>query len=205
MKSIFAERFDRGPLATVDDLVRFVDTRAAYVAQTSLYGYLKTRMGTDFQRHFEDEIFSGVIRASVVRVYAACLADLAVFTVATARAAGGMGNEECAALASHCYRAALAKGVSEPDQAHLPGDGCLSFDSRAHQLDWDHAAKGENAFLGSAASLIACAPVVPEFKKLDQEIVTNSIRFRWRDVREVGRRRIDGAAVAASWRERRQA
>lgn len=202
LKSVFSERFDRGPLVTVHDLVRFVDTRAAYVAQTSLYGYLKTRMGTDFQRHFEDEVFSKVIRTSAVRVYAACLADLAVFAVATTRSGGGLANDECSALARHCYRAALARGLTAPDQAELANDDPQSFDIRVSQLDWDHASEGENAFHGSPAALIAYAPVVPEFKELDGEIVTNSIRFRWRDVRNVGRRRIDGAAVAIDWRER---
>jgi hypothetical protein len=200
LKDAFAERFDRWPFATVNDLVRFASTRAAYVAQTSLYGYLKTRMGTSFQRHFEDETFSGVIRASAVKLFAPCLADLVVFSVATARAGGGLSDAECAALAQRCYAEALGQGVAETDLEHLPADAAASFEARIALMDWDKAAEGENAFRGSAAALIECAPVIDEYKKLDAEIVTNSIRFRWRDVREVGRRRIDGAALAEDWR-----
>ena len=35
-------RLDRGPIGTLERLVEFNRMRAAYVAQTSLYGYLKT-------------------------------------------------------------------------------------------------------------------------------------------------------------------
>ena len=59
---------------------------------------------------------------------------------------------------------------------------------------------GEAAFAGSIDDLIRNAPVVDEFKALDAPIVRNSIRFRWRDVREELRRRLDAAAVAADWR-----
>jgi len=58
LRRAFAERFDRGPIENVESMTRFARTRAAYVAQTSMFGYLKTRMGTSFQRHFEDDEFS---------------------------------------------------------------------------------------------------------------------------------------------------
>ena len=41
------------------------------------------------------------------------------------------------------------------------------------------------------------APVIDEYKALDREIVTNSIRFRWRDARDQLRRRLDAPALAA--------
>jgi len=65
-----------------------------------------------------------------------------------------------------------------------------------------NAAAGEAAFAGSVADLIRFAPVVDEFKMLDGKFVANSIRFRWRDVREQFRRRADAAAIVADWRLR---
>ena len=52
------------PLDTVAALERFVGERAAFVAQTSLYGYLKTRMGMKFPRYFEDPGFAALIRTA---------------------------------------------------------------------------------------------------------------------------------------------
>ena len=181
-------------------LTRFVCTRSAYIAQTSLYGYLKTRMGTSFRQHFEDEAFSKVIRASAVKLFVACLSDLTVFAVATAARKGGLEAEECAALARRCFRDALAEGVGEGDWISLPEDTWQRFDARLGATLWADAAEGEAAFAGSAEALLRVAPVIEEFKALDARIVRNSIRFRWRDVRERLRKRLDGPALAAHWR-----
>jgi hypothetical protein len=67
---------------------------------------------------------------------------------------------------------------------------------------WANAAKGEAAFSGSAGDLIRFAPIIEEFKKLDEEIVRNSIRFRWLDVRAQLKKRLDAGSVCADWRNR---
>ena len=181
-------------------MTRFVRTRSAYIAQTTLYGYLKTRMGTSFRRHFEDEAFSKATRASAVHLYVACLSDLTIFAVATAARDGGLGAEDCAALARRCFRDAMSEGVDEGDWISLPDDAWQRFEERAAATAWPNAALGEAAFAGSADEIIRVAPVIEEFKVLDERIVRNSIRFRWRDVRERLRNRLDGAAVAEDWR-----
>lgn len=198
--AVFAERLDRGPIADVASMTRFTRTRAAYVAQTSLYGYLKTRMGTSFRRHFEDDEFSVVIRTSAVKLFVSCLGDLTVFAVATAGEEGRLSPDESAALARHGFAAGLDEAITERDADAVPADARAAFEARTAATHWPNAARGETAFAGSAADLLRYAPVVDEFKKLDEEIVTNSIRFRWRDVREQYRKRADGPAICADWR-----
>lgn len=198
--AIFAERFDNSPLTTAERVAHFTGTRAAYVAQTSLYGYLKTRMGTSFQRHFEDETFGGAIKDSAVRLGVSCIGDLTVFAVATARAGGGaLDDDASAALARHIFSQALPATVAANDLTRLAADAQARFAARVDCTHWPNAAIGEAAFAGSAGDLIRYAPVIDEFKALDERIVTNSIRFRWRDVRERLRKRIDGPALAADW------
>ena len=41
-----------------EDLQNFVQERAAHVTQTTLYGYLKTRIGTRYVAMLEDEKFA---------------------------------------------------------------------------------------------------------------------------------------------------
>ncbi len=202
--AIFSERFDNSPIVSVAQMTRFVGTRAAYVAQTSLYGYLKTRMGTSFQRHFEDSTFSAVIKDSAVRLCVSCLADLTVFAVASARANAPdtFDDASAATLAQHAYGEALATTVDAEDLARLAPNALDAFAARAAETHWPNAAIGETAFAGSTADLIRIAPVVDEFKAQDGRIVTNSIRFRWRDVRDQWRKRVDGAALAADWNTR---
>lgn len=199
-RDVFNERFDRSHVADVAAMAAFVRTRAAYVAQTALYGYLKTRMGTSFRTHFEDEVFSGVIRGSTAKLFASCLSDLAVFAVATAARDTDLSDSELTALARHCFRAAFDAGMADVDAQKVPDEALAAFDARVRATDWTAAAAGETAFAGSVVDLLRFAPVVDEFKKRDGEIVRNSIRFRWRDVREQFRRRVDGAAIAEDWR-----
>jgi hypothetical protein len=196
-----AQRFFPRPIDTADDLGRFVGQRAAYVAQTSLYGYLKTRMGTKYPRYFQDEAFAALIRSAAVRLFVSCAADLAVY--ASAACDDRLGAAERAALARFCFAAALRQGLAATDVAAVPADASESFAARVAGTDWDEAATGETAFAGSVADLVRVAPVTEEFKRLDRPIVRNSIRFEWRAVRAQLRSRLDPAAVAVDWRARR--
>ena len=196
-----AIRFNSKPIGSVEDLAEFVRTRSAFIAQTSLYGYLKTRMGTRFPEFFEDDVFSQSIQAASVKLFVSCLGDLTVYTVATSGKDGRMSADEAAALARHCFTEALRIALAELDADHLPPDASDLFDLRTRNTQWANAAIGANAFAGSEGDLIRYAPVIDEFKELDREIVTNSIRFRWLDVRDQVQRRLDGDAVSRRWRE----
>ena len=199
---LFAERFDKSRIASPAQLSRFVRTRAAYVAQESLYGYLKTRMGTQFPQYFQDAGFSRLIRDACLRLFVSCLADLTVFSVALAAKGARTDREACCAVARECFRSALDAGLeqarageSPADAEGLARDAIGRFEARLAYVSWEEAAEGENAFAASAEDLLRYAPVIDEFKELDRGIVVNSIRFRWRDVREQFRRRVDGRGV----------
>ena len=49
-----------------EDLKDFIQARSAHVTQTTLYGYLKTRMGHKFTLMVDDEIFSKSINLATV-------------------------------------------------------------------------------------------------------------------------------------------
>ncbi len=205
LKSIvtsFRNRFDKSPIATTEVLSSFVQTRSAYVAQTALYGYLKTRMGTRFREYFEDDVFSQSIRIAAVKLFASCLADFCIYAAAEAARDGRLSPDEAAGLARHCFDHGLTQGLVDSDREHVPADVWATFRARASTTAWSDAVRGESAFSGSADDLVRFAPVVDEFKALDREIVTNSIRFRWQPVRETFRRRLDRDAIAQDWRSR---
>ncbi len=196
----FAVRLDNSRIQTVDSLVEFVQTRAAYVAQTSLYGYLKTRMGTRFRQIFEDEEFLPSINNAKWRTYAACLSDLSIFTTATAGIENGLSDREITDLARYCFETAVRQTFDDAEAGKMRDEIAARFDKRIGSVVWHDAAAGEKAFTSSPLELINSAPIAEEFKQLDKEIVTNSIRFRWRDVREQLRNRIEREAICADWR-----
>lgn len=201
IRDSLAERFLPRPIASVDGLARFTGARAAYVGQTSLYGYLKTRMGTRFPEYFEDAEFSASIRSAAVRVFVSCAGDLTVYAVALAGGQGRLDAAASAALARRCFGGALEAGLGIAG-GDAPADAAARFADRAERVLWANAAHGMAAFDGSAEDVIRYAPVTDQFKALDHAIVRNSIRFRWLDIREQLARRLDAAAVCADWRAR---
>ena len=134
------------PLDTVAALERFVGQRAAFVAQTSLYGYLKTRMGTKYPRYFEDP---GLLGADQDRLGAA-VRELRrrsrVHAAAAAGADGRLGADEQAALARHAFAAALRQALAAEDAASAPPDAEEGFAGRVRATVWAAAAAGEAAF-----------------------------------------------------------
>ena len=198
----FALRFDKSPIGSPEALVDFARARSAHVAQTSLYGYLKTRMGTQFPRFFEDDTFSASIRIGAEKLFVSCLADLTVFAVARVVRDGRLAPDEAAALAGHCFREGLERARGDGGAVAVAAGDLAAFDRRASRAPWPQAAEGASAFAGSEEDVVRFAPVVDAFKKHDREIVANSIRFRWRDVREQLTRRLDGRRLCEAWRSR---
>jgi hypothetical protein len=70
--------------------------------------------------------------------------------------------------------------------------------ARIALCDWPSVADDETPFSESPAALVRHAPVVDEFKQLDEPIVRNSVRFRWQEVRRALRRDLDAVAVLAT-------
>lgn len=197
-------RRDSGPIDTVESLCRFVSTRAAFVAQKTLYGYLKTRMGTRYPRMFEDDVLIASIDVAKMHVYAACLSDLAIF--AASRSVQDVPAHDfphdsgiCRALALHCFERGLADNAEQAGGVHAfsAAEAVAAFNRRLAPWDWAGGPKGRHIFTESPAALVHWAPIAPELKKLDREIVENSIKFTWRDVRAALDKRIDGDAVMA--------
>jgi hypothetical protein len=188
------------PVTTPAGLVQFVDTRSKFVAQTTLYGYLKTRAGTRYVSLFEDDTFVASINISKWEIYFACLSDLTVHAVAAAAAGGEASRDDLAVLARWCFEQATRETKPEemrPDATTLARD---AFDQRLAGVVWRGAESGETAFDRSPQALVEWAPVAPELKEYDAEIVANSLRFKWQNVRLELAKSLDGPAVMAAWR-----
>ena len=74
---------ERWRLQSINDipaLQEFISTRASYVAQVSLYGYLRTRAGMRYPELFDDDAFVHSINIAKWQIWLACLSDLAIYT-----------------------------------------------------------------------------------------------------------------------------
>ena len=61
------------------DLENFIQERSAHVTQTTLYGYLKTRIGVKYIAMMEDERFLKSINIAKWNIYTVALADCSFY------------------------------------------------------------------------------------------------------------------------------
>jgi hypothetical protein len=184
----------REPVNDRAALVRFVDTRASYIAQTSLYGYLRTRAGMRYPELFDDDPFVASINIAKWNVYLACLSDLAVYVggmllragVPAETVATTMEGAVAEILANHGVPAEADEGFqSHIDRVH----------ARLAQCDWSRVTDDERPFSQSPAAVVHWAPIVSNLKEHDAEIVMNSVRYRWQEVRRDLRMNLDADGV----------
>jgi hypothetical protein len=191
-------RRDKAAIADVGALQDFLATRSTYIAQKTLYGYVKTRMGINYPRMFEDALIVKSLNIAKMQVFAACLSDLTIYAVGAGLHDQPMGNDDRRALALHCYRSAL-QGVAHDVAEHFSApDQINGFASRLDGVDWRTASQAEN-FTASPAALVRWAPIADQLKKFDTEIIQNSVKFAWLEVREEFQARIDGKRVCQDW------
>lgn len=200
-REIFSGRARRNqPIVDRDGFAYFLRTRASHVTQTSLYGYLRARAGTRYPELFNDNEFLKSVNIAKWQIWLACVSDLAVFS-------GGMVCRRAKAPAAEV--GALVRGAvdsllndtGEPDDA---GDEFGSHRARVRArlalCEWSAVPDDETAFSESPSALVHWAPVVEDYKQLDEAIVRNSMRFRWQEVRQELRNLLDAEAVLASGR-----
>ena len=70
------------PLTTRQQLYDFIDSRAAFVSQVTLYTYVKARAGTRFPKLFQNDDFLTSLRIPRWNVYGAAICDLGLFAIA---------------------------------------------------------------------------------------------------------------------------
>ncbi len=195
-------RRDNSVIDDIPSLCSFVATRSSFVAQKKLYGYLKARMGTRYPSMFEDDVFIGSINIAKLHVFAACLSDLTVHTVAKVGAEGALSQSEASALALHCHAEGLAQNAEALSDAQIVEDWRERFHDRIADLHWQNAATSGDCFSESPKALFKWAPIADELKRFDREIVENSIRFAFGEVTRAFRERADLSALARDWQSR---
>ena len=198
--SVFAEYLGAGAagrkrtVADVAALQRFLDSRASHVAQTTLYGYLRTRAGTRYPVLFEDDAFVVSINHAKWQMWLACLSDLAVFAGGLLAHRSRAGPAAAGAAVRSAVGTILEHTGIPDDSGPLFTEGADAVRNRLGRCGW-RALDDESAFTASPEALVRHAPIIPELMVLDEEIVRNSVRFRWQEVRRELRATLDADAV----------
>ena len=191
----FNFRRHAGRLDSLETIEDFAITRAAFIAQKGLFGYVKTRMGTKYPEMFRDDLMVKSLNIAKMHVYAACLSDLTIWTVANALNSVVIIDSHRYDLAERIFTAGLAQN-SEPDVTEFsPADAIAAFKGRLGEVEWAGSATTRDIFTESPAAVIKWAPISDNLKRYDVESVTNSIKFSWNNIRSQFISRLDPEAL----------
>jgi hypothetical protein len=190
-------RRETAPIDSVAVLQDFIASRSAYVAQKTLYEYVKARMGIRYPAMFADANVIDSLNIAKMHVFAACLSDLTAYAVAHALHGQPIGNEERQKLALRIFQSGLRNNAGAAPSQFSEQDAIDAFEHRLSETDWRSGARQPENFTESPLALFRWAPIADAMKKFDAEIVGNSVKFAWRDIREQFQKRIDAASIGA--------
>jgi hypothetical protein len=179
-----------------DSLATFVSTRASHVAQTSLYGYLRTRAGTRFPEMFENPDILQSINIAKWHIWLACVSDLSLYTGQCMYRSGKLDEAAVRQLLAGALQLLLDE-TGDPDEAGA--DFASARDKmlqRVTTCDWALERDDETLFSQSPDALLYWSPIAEDLKRRDETIVKNSIRFRWIEVRRSTQLKLDFDALA---------
>ena len=156
------------------DLQKFIQQRSAHVTQTTLYGYLKTRIGVKYTAMVEDEVFSKSINIAKWNIYMVAIADCSFYTFSYLISEKNLKENDCKEIYLNIIEKEKANGLSE--EVYLKAK--REFLNRYEKIDF-HKYYLDNPFKESCMALYNWAPIADELKILDKEIVLNSMKLKW--------------------------
>ena len=178
--AMFKAFIPKGKISNLDELENFIQTKSAWVSQVTLYGYLKTRMGTRYVLHFENDTFMASVNLAKWNIYAVALQDLTLFTFSKLKV---NFNYQDIDKANEIFNKILDDEISNKMPLNIIDEARKSFDERLDKINWDFYYQ-DLPFNSSALSLYKWAPIADELKTLDRKIVLNSMILKWDVVKQ---------------------
>jgi hypothetical protein len=167
-------------IKNIKELSEFIQKKSSWVSQVTLYGYLKTRMGTKYVLMFDDEIFLSSINKAKWNIYVVALQDLTLYTISYLNV---FHNYNDTSKAKEIYDEIIVNEIKNGMPEELASRGKEKFQERLNKIDWK---KYYNSwpFNESALALYEWSPVAQELKSLDRKIVLNSMILKWENVQD---------------------
>ena len=156
------------------DLRNFIQERSAHVTQTTLYGYIKTRIGSRYAMMFEDEVFLKSINLAKWNIYMAALTDCTFYVFSYLIDKKNLNQNDALEVFIEIIESEKNNGLENK----LFEDTKLEFNQKLKEVDWKKYHQ-DNPFKNSGLSLLKWSPIAENLKKFDKEIVLNSIKLKW--------------------------
>ena len=173
--AMFKAFIPKKKIKNLDELEYFIQTKSAWVTQVTLYNYLKTRIGTRYVLHFDNDEFMTSVNLAKWNIYSISLQDLTFFTFSYLKVNFDYQDTE---KAKEIFNKILDDEISNKMPLDIIDEARKSFDDRLAKINWDIYFQ-DLPFNTSALSLYKWAPIADELKTLDRKIVLNSMILKW--------------------------
>jgi len=184
--AMFKAFIPKGKIGNLDELENFIQSKSAWVSQVTLYGYLKTRMGTRYVLHFDNDEFMKSVNLAKWNIYAVAIQDLTLFTFSYLKA---NFNYQETIKANEIFLKILDDETTNGMPPGIIKEAKKNFYERLEIINWD-IYHSDIPFNPSALSLFKWAPIADELKTLDRKIVLNSVILKWDVVKKEFKERI---------------
>jgi hypothetical protein len=178
--ALFKGILPKKKIKNIDDLKSFIQKKSAWVSQVTLYNYLKTRMGTKWVLHFDDEKFLASINQAKWNIYSVALQDLTFYSLSYLSVFYDYKKTD---NATNIYEEILNQELTNGMPEEVIVSAKKKFTERLDKINWNDYYKSW-PFNESALSLYEWAPIAEELKTLDRKIVLNSMILKWDNIKE---------------------
>ena len=173
--AMFRAFIPKKKIKNLDELEKFIQTKSAWVTQVTLYSYLKTRMGTRYVLHFDNDVFMASLDIAKWNIYSVALQDLTLFTFSYLKVNFNYQNID---QSKEIFSKILENEISNKMPLDIIEEAKKTFNERLQNISWEIYYK-DLPFNPSALSLYKWAPIAEELKTLDRKIVLNSMILKW--------------------------
>ena len=173
--ALFKAFVPKKKIKNLDELEHFIQTKSAWVTQVTLYSYLKTRMGTRYVLHFDNDVFMSSLDIAKWNIYSIALQDLTLFTFSYLKVNFNYQNID---HSKEIFSKILDNEISNKMPLDIIEEAKKTFNERVQNTNWEIYYK-DLPFNPSALSLYKWAPIAEELKTLDRKIVLNSMILKW--------------------------
>ena len=178
--ALFKAILPKKKIKNIDDLESFIQKKSAWVSQVTLYSYLKTRMGTKYVLHFDNEQLLSSINKAKWNIYSIALQDLTFYTLSYLNVFSNYNEIDQAKI---IYEKILDSEIPNGMPEDIINKGKFSFADRLNKINWK-TYYNSWPFNESALALYEWAPIADELKTLDRKIVLNSMILKWDNIKE---------------------
>ena len=173
--AMFRAFIPKKKIKNLNELEHFIQTKSAWVTQVTLYNYLKTRMGTRYVLHFDNDVFMSSLDIAKWNIYSVALQDLTLFTFSYLKVNFSYQNID---QSKEIFSKILENEISNKMPVDIIEEAKKTFNERVQNINWEIYYK-DLPFNSSALSLYKWAPIAEELKTLDRKIVLNSMILKW--------------------------